>query len=193
MQQITDLPKRPPPPPLMNSLIDRCFGYLAPVFLVTDLELMQTAGMDALVRQREGEGVHWRSFKHCSGCFLWCAPGTRVVDPRSPPCTLRLAHTLASTIAVASTAQMLCRFISLGIQVFLPITGVCCAVIIPLAMTGTVVDNAQYANVAATMRYTLSNIEQGSGKLWCVRSCGQAHGGALGRGLHCLSLSLCPP
>ena len=64
---------------------------------------------------------------------------------------------------------MLCRFISLGIQVFLPISAVCCAAIIPLAMTGTVVDNAQYANVAATMRYTLSNIEQGSGKLWCVR------------------------
>ena len=35
----------------MGSLMDRCFGYLAPVFMVTDLELMQTAGMDALVRR----------------------------------------------------------------------------------------------------------------------------------------------
>ena len=50
-QQITDLPIRPAPPPLMASLMARCFGYLAPVFLVTDMELMQTAGLDALVRQ----------------------------------------------------------------------------------------------------------------------------------------------
>ena len=49
LQQITDLPVRPPPVPLMGSLMARCFGYLAPVFMVTDLELMQTAGMDALV------------------------------------------------------------------------------------------------------------------------------------------------
>ena len=38
--------------------------------------------------------------------------------------------------------------------------------VIPLAVTGTVVDSPQYANVADIMRLTLSNIEAGSIKLW---------------------------
>ena len=36
-------------------------------------------------------------------------------------------------------------------------------------MTGTAVDtNAEYANTASIMRYTLANVESGSIKLWCV-------------------------
>lgn len=38
--------------------------------------------------------------------------------------------------------------------------------VIPLCMTGTVVDNAQFASTEEIMRYTLSNIQQGSSKLW---------------------------
>lgn len=38
--------------------------------------------------------------------------------------------------------------------------------VIPLCMTGTVVDNAQYASTEEIMRYTLSNIQPGSSKLW---------------------------
>ena len=41
--------------------------------------------------------------------------------------------------------------------------------VIPLVMTGTAVDNnAEYANTASIMRYTLANVESGSIKLWCV-------------------------
>ena len=48
-QQISDLPARPPPLRL-RGLWHRCLGYLSPVFLVSDAELMQTAGLDVLVR-----------------------------------------------------------------------------------------------------------------------------------------------
>ena len=62
--------------------------------------------------------------------------------------------------------KMMCRFIAMGIHIFVPVSALGCAVILPLAMTGTVVDDPQYANVAALMRYTLSNLEAGSIKLW---------------------------
>ena len=59
-----------PAPLRLRGLLHCALGYLSPVFLVTDLELMRTAGMDALV---------------------------------------------------------LCRFLALSTQFFLPITVVCCA------------------------------------------------------------------
>lgn len=49
LQQITDLHARPPPM-RVRGLLHRCLGFLAPVFLLTDAELLQTAGLDALVR-----------------------------------------------------------------------------------------------------------------------------------------------
>ena len=52
-----------------------------------------------------------------------------------------------------------------------PTPGACapvCAAVIPLCMTGTAVENAQYIGTASIMRYTLSNVEQGSTKLWCA-------------------------
>ncbi|EFN57874.1 hypothetical protein CHLNCDRAFT_57000 [Chlorella variabilis] len=107
--QITDLHARPPPM-RVRGLLHRCLGFLAPVFLLTDAELLQTAGLDAL---------------------------------------------------------MLCRFLALGLQVFVPISALCCAVLVPLTRTGTAVeDSAEYANTAELMRYTLSNVEEGSPKLW---------------------------
>ncbi|KAL4419727.1 hypothetical protein ABPG75_006825 [Micractinium tetrahymenae] len=98
------------PPPLRRAgLLQRCFGFLTPVFLLSDGELVQTAGLDALV---------------------------------------------------------LTRFLVLGVHIFVPVAAVCCAVLIPLCMTGTVVDNAQFASTEEIMRYTLSNIQPGSSKLW---------------------------
>jgi hypothetical protein len=39
--------------------------------------------------------------------------------------------------------------------------------VIPLTRTGTAVEqNSEYANTASLMRYTLSNVEEGSIKLW---------------------------
>lgn len=106
--QLPDLRARPPP--LRRSgLLQRCFGFLTPVFLLSDGELVQSAGLDALV---------------------------------------------------------LTRFLVLGVHIFVPVAAVCCAVLIPLCMTGTVVDNAQFASTEEIMRYTLSNIQQGSSKLW---------------------------
>lgn len=61
---------------------------------------------------------------------------------------------------------MLTRFLMLGVHIFVPLAVICCAVVIPLCMTGIVVDTDEYANVASIMRFTLSNIEEGSTKLW---------------------------
>ncbi|KAL4437833.1 hypothetical protein ABPG77_005745 [Micractinium sp. CCAP 211/92] len=106
--QLPDLRARPPP--LRRSgLLQRCVGFLTPVFLLSDGELVQTAGLDALV---------------------------------------------------------LTRFLVLGVHIFVPVAALSCAVLIPLCMTGTVVDNAQYASTESIMRYTLSNIQPGSSKLW---------------------------
>lgn len=106
--QLPDVRARPPP--LRRSgLLHQCLGFLTPVFLLSDGELVQTAGLDALV---------------------------------------------------------LTRFLVLGVHIFVPVAALCCAVLIPLCMTGTVVDNAQYASTEEIMRYTLSNIQPGSSKLW---------------------------
>jgi len=43
--------------------------------------------------------------------------------------------------------------------------------VIPLVMTGNVVNTAQYASTASIMKYTLANVQQGSGKLWWVLRC----------------------
>ncbi|PRW05771.1 ERD4-related membrane [Chlorella sorokiniana] len=62
---------------------------------------------------------------------------------------------------------VLVRFTELGVQLFLPITAFCCAALIPLFMSGDAVDsNTGSANVASLMRYTMSNIDEGSSKLW---------------------------
>lgn len=48
MQQLTDVPARPPPLG-MRGLVRRCFDYLGPAFLMTDGEFVLTAGLDGLV------------------------------------------------------------------------------------------------------------------------------------------------
>ena len=46
--QLPDVHARPPPLRLAGVL-HRCAGFLVPVFVLSDGELMQTAGLDALV------------------------------------------------------------------------------------------------------------------------------------------------
>lgn len=57
-QKLPDLLARPPPLPLAGAL-RLCFGYLAPVFLLSDGEFVQTAGLDALVCGRPRLGSWW--------------------------------------------------------------------------------------------------------------------------------------
>ncbi|KAI3425260.1 hypothetical protein D9Q98_009028 [Chlorella vulgaris] len=63
-------------------------------------------------------------------------------------------------------ALILVRFLVLGCHIFLPLTIVCCAVLLPLCMTGTYSSTGDVANMADILRYTIGNIEPGSSKLW---------------------------
>lgn len=109
-QQIADLPARPPPLRLRGWL-QRCLGYLGPVLLVSDAELMQTAGLDALVRS-------------CGGAL----PDPTAVRAgfinvhRLPP----FGPAIFRCSCDAHAPQILCRTLMLGLQMYIPLSAVCC-------------------------------------------------------------------
>ena len=122
LQQITDLPFRPPPL-LVRGLLNRCFGYLAPVFLLTDGELMQTAGIDALVSQRlqRAGGQGGLAYSRTA-----CLPGW--VSGRAQADSHSRAAWKPNPTPPRCPVQMLCRFVALGVQIFAPLSALCCAV-----------------------------------------------------------------
>lgn len=152
--QVSDLRVRPPPLGLAG-LWRRCFGYIAPVLFITDLELMHTAGLDALVLCRFVEmGVQL----FIPLTVLCCA----VCE-----CRRRPAPHVAVTgggHAAAQRASPACLPHAHG-----PPLPCLAAAVLPLCLSGSAVeDNPSEANVASLMKWTLSNIEERSHKLWCV-------------------------
>lgn len=138
--QLPDVRARPPP--LRRSgLLHRCLGFLTPVFLLSDGELVQTAGLDALVGAGQPLVEHactgWRgralalsrplSFPQqakrpvlllvaclaccCASCARFAAPHSSLPASLCPP-----------------YAQVLTRFLVLGVHIFVPVAALCCAV-----------------------------------------------------------------
>lgn len=100
-----------------------------------------------------------------------CNPLHQLIGPRSGVSAGQSWQPRKSALALAHLAQELCRFIPPPVP---PCPTHRSPAVIPLFMSGDAVDsNAGSANVASLMRYTLSNIQEGSSKLWCAAKGGQ--------------------
>lgn len=109
--QLTDLFARPPPLRI-QGFVFRCFGWLWPVFILSDGDFVQTAGLDALVR---GE-ARVQGGLHPPAC------------PALRRAALRVGSDHPALALHDCPLQIITRFLVLGIQLFTPISVVCCAV-----------------------------------------------------------------
>ena len=157
------------PPQLKLHGHQRFWGWLMPVFKVTDEELVRSAGLDALIGvscslgRSSRAGLSVRSSRAAVVLF-WCA---------TPASTQHSASQHPPTLPQV-------RIISFGVMLFLPMTVLSLAVLLPINYTSdyymyTATEEGvmdEYTSVF--MRMTISNIRQRSPRLWWV------WGGALG-------------